>query len=324
MPVRFTSPSLGGQRESFLQKGQWEIGLAFRHLYADKWFIGSKVDEITVLGGHPLYLDINTLDLSASYGVSERLSLTLTLPFMHGSQSRFYADTARHEVSTFGLGDITLIGNRWMLDPLTHAAGNISLGLGIKAPTGNNRVQQDNSLANGVMARSTSDQGIQKGDGGWGILVQMQAFHRLASGLSGYLFGSYMLSPRERTDVPAPGNPKLVGLTLSVPDAYTARGGLAFALVPAAGLSSSLGLRIDGIPLRDVIGGGDDGFRRPGYTLFVDPGVSWRRGPNDFTFSVPLRLHQNFPQGLIDRERGFPGGGDLADYLIFAGYTHRF
>jgi hypothetical protein len=39
---------------------------------------------------------------------------------------------------------------------------------------------------------------------------------------------------------------------------------------------------------------------------------------------VPLRLHQNFPQGLIDRKRGFPGGGDLADYLIYTGYTRRF
>ena len=37
-----------------------------------------------------------------------------------------------------------------------------------------------------------------------------------------------------------------------------------------------------------------------------------------------IRLHQNFPQSIIDRKKNFPGGGDLADYLIFAGYTQRF
>ena len=323
MPVRFTSPSLGGQRESFLQKGEWQVGVAYRRLYADTWFIGTKVDEVTVLGGHPLYLDINTVDLSASYGVSSRFSLTLTVPFLYATQSRFYADTARHNVSSSGVGDLTLIGNGWVFSPTTHPHGNVGMGLGIKAPTGNNRVQQDNWVGNGVVRRSVSDQAIQKGDGGWGVLVQLHAFQELMPRLSGYLFGSYMLSPRERTDVPGPGSPKLAGVTLSVPDAYTARGGLAFTVVPSAGLTSSLGLRVDGIPLRDLTGG-DDGFRRPGYTLFFEPGLSLRRGPNEFTASVPFRLHQNFFQGLVDRQRGFPGGGDLADYLIFASYARRF
>src|SRR5881396_3461814 len=122
MPVRFTSPSLGGQRTSF-------IG-------ADEWYVGTQVNEARAPFGQPLYLNINSLDFSVSYGLSDRLSLTLTLPLSYGTHSRFYADTARHKVSAHGLGDVNLVGNLWLLDPKVHVAGNVALGLGIKTPSG--------------------------------------------------------------------------------------------------------------------------------------------------------------------------------------------
>ncbi len=320
MPVRFTSPSLGGQRETFFGAGEWQVGVAYRRLYADQWFVGTEVDESAAPFGRPLYLDINTLDLSLVYGVTNRASLTLTLPFSYGTHSRFYADQQRHRVEAFGLGDLSLVGNYWLLEPSTHVGGNLSLGLGIKAPTGNNEYEDEFFNADGTVTRRVVDHAIQLGDGGWGFLVQLQAYHRLLPRLNGYVFGSYLLSPREKTDVPAP----LSGATLSVPDVYTARAGVAYAGWPLQDLSLNLGGRIDGIPLRDVIGGGDDGFRRPGYTLFLDPGLALRRGRSEFTFSLPIRLHQDFRQSLIDRERNFRGGGDLADYLLFAGYAWRF
>jgi hypothetical protein len=114
------------------------------------------------------------------------------------------------------------------------------------------------------------------------------------------------------------------GVPLSVPDVYTARAGVAYALVPAAGLSISLGGRLDGIPLRDLIGGGDLGFRRPGFIFYLDPGMALRRGADELALSVPLRLRQDFRQSLSDRRSNIVGGGDLADVLVFAGYTRRF
>ena len=110
------------------------------------------------------------------------------------------------------------------------------------------------------------DQSIQFGDGGWGILLQVQAFHRLGGRAQAYLLGSYLLSPRETTRVPSP-----TGVPLSVPDVYTARAGVAYAVWPSQGLSGSLGGRFDGIPLRDLIGGGDLGFRRPGFIFISIP-----------------------------------------------------
>jgi hypothetical protein len=86
----------------------------------------------------------------------------------------------------------------------------------------------------------------------------------------------------------------------------------------------SLGPRIDGIPIRDLIGGGDNNFRRPGYSLFIDPGVTFNHGRNTFWINVPIRIHQDFKRSLADIEHNRVGGGDLAKYLVFTGYSVRF
>jgi hypothetical protein len=320
MPVRFTSPSLGGQRDSFFKKGEWQLGASYRRLYADRWFVGQDVNESAAPFGKPLYLDINSLDLSLTYGFSRRTNMTLTLPFSYGTHSRYYADGMRHKVSGTGVGDVNVIANVWVLNPNMHLDGNIGVGFGVKAPTGNNRIEDDFFAADGSITQKVVDQSIQPGDGGWGFIAQAQGYQRIASRLNAYAFGSYLISPKKKTNVISP----LAGVTLSVPDAYSVRAGVAYALAPSRGISVNVGARMDGIPLRDVIGGGDDGFRRPGHTLYLDPGAAIRIGKQELTFSMPVRVRQNFSRSLIDRERSFKGGGDLADYLLFAGYSVRF
>ncbi len=320
MPVRFTSPGLGGQREGFLQAHEWEVGAFFRRLTADEWFVGREINEAAAPFGKPLYLDINSLDLSLAYGLTSRASITLTVPFSYGTHSRLYADKVRHKVAARGVGDVNAIATVWLLDPALAGDQNVALGIGLKAPMGNNRVEDAFFAADGSVSRRVVDQAIQLGDGGWGVIVQSQGYRRLSERLNAYAFGSYLIAPKKKTDVPSP----LTGVTLSVPDVYSVRAGVAYALFPLRPLTTTLGARFDGIPLRDVVGGGDDGFRRPGYTLFLDPGASLQVGRHGLTASVPIRLRQNFSRSLIDRERGLAGGGDLARYLVFAGYTVRF
>ena len=323
MPVRFTSPSLGGQRNSFIGAGEWQVGVAYRRLTADEWYVGTQANEAGAPFGQPLYLNINSLDFSVAYGLSDRLSLTLTLPLSYGTHSRFYADTARHKVSAHGLGDVNLVGNLWLLDPKVHVAGNVALGLGIKTPSGAYEFKDDFFLPNAPPVQRPVDQAIELGDGGWGIMVQAQAYKQVFARTSAYFFGAYLISPRESTEVasPIPGTPVV---HLAVPDVYSARAGIAYALAPARGISLSLGGRIDGIPQGDLIGGRDNSFRRPGYSLYLDPGIALRRGDEEFMLSVPVRVHQDFQRSSIDQQRSFTGGGDLAEYLIFFGYTHRF
>ncbi len=320
MPVRFTSPSLGGQRNGFLKKGEREAAISFRRLYADQWFVGTQVEESSAPFGKPLFLDIRSLDLSLALGLTSRTSLAVTLPASHGTHSRYYADGVRHRVEATGIGDLNAILSHWIMEPGEHSDGNIALAAGIKLPTGRNNREDNYFAADRTVTRRVVDQSIQPGDGSTGIILQSQAYRAIRENVTAYAFGSYLLSPKRQTEIPSP----LPGVALSVPDVYSGRAGIAYALPEKTGTSANIGLRIDGIPIRDVLGGSDRGFRRPGYTLYVDPGLAVRTGNSEFTLSVPIRARQNFSRSLIDHERNFRGGGDLADYLVFAGYSVRF
>jgi hypothetical protein len=321
MPVRFTTPSLGGQNGQDVAEHEWQLGVAYRRLTADNWFVGHDLRPDRAPFGKPVSLNINSLDLTLRYGLSSRVNLALTLPFSRGVQERYYADGQPHRVSAAGVGDASLIGNYWLADPNDAPSKNLALGVGVKAPTGNNNVQDDFFTTTGT-TRAPVDQSIQLGDGGWGIILQTQAYDRVAGSLFGYFSGSYLVSPRTKTQVQFPtATGAGSGIFLSVPDVYSARLGAAYALAPGRGLLVSLGGRVDGITTRDVIGGGDDGFRRPGYSLYADPGMSMAAGRGTLTLSAPVRIGLNFKPDLT---AGHPVGGDLAKYLIFAGYTVRF
>ena len=321
MPVRFTTPSLGGQNGQDVGAGEWQLGVAYRRLTAEKWFVGREVRDAAAPFGKPLSLNINSVDLTVRYGVSSRLNFALTLPFSRGVQTRFYADGQPHRVSARGLGDINVIANFWTKDPSANPASNLAVGIGIKTPTGNNKSMDDFYITSGT-TRAVVDQSIQLGDGAFGIIAQAQAFSQLKGPVFGYLAGSYLLSPKRKTDVQfVKSDGTGSGIYLSVPDVYSARAGVASTVWPERRLAGSLGVRVDGIPLRDLVGGGDDGFRRPGYAFFVDPGLSVAAGKGAFTLSAPVRVAQNFKPDLTT---GHPVGGDLADHLIFAGYTVRF
>ena len=169
------------------------------------------------------------------------------------------------------------------------------------------------------MTKNPVDQSIPLGDGGVGIILQLQAYRELAGGVSGYIYGWYLLTPRAKTAVASP----LVGVPLSVPDVYSFRSGISTALWRRRSISASLGPRMDGIPLRDVVGG-SSGFRRPGYSLYLDPGVIVSAGRSTWSINVPVRIHQDFQKSIADMEQGSAGGGDLAKDLLLIGYTVRF
>jgi hypothetical protein len=86
----------------------------------------------------------------------------------------------------------------------------------------------------------------------------------------------------------------------------------------------SLGARVDGIPLRDLIGGGDDDtIKRTSRVIFVDPGLSLTRGKDNFTVSVPVRESVNRFKSLYETRTNTLNAGGFAKYLIFASYSRR-
>ena len=315
---------MGGQGEAQsgdLRAHEWQLAVDYRYLHADHFFIGDKsVTPPAVYFGQPLIINIHSVNVNLTYGLSDRVSLRVTMPISQGSNSRFYPDTARHVAHAGGIGDLGLLGSVWLRNPRTQTKGNLALGAGIKMPTGNHHLADDYFLANGSVVQHPVDQSIELGDGGWGIILQGQAFRRVGSRGFAYATASYLLSPRNQTDVTrAPAGEPNATVRISVPDVYTGRVGLLYSVLPQQGVSASLGARIDGIPRHDVIGS-SDGFRRPGYIVFVDPGVTLSRGPNAITVNTPVRSIVRLSKTLTPTI----GAGDLAKVLFFVGYTRRF
>ena len=315
---------MGGQGESFnyLRRHGWQLSVGYRRLTADEWFVGAQIRPDLVPGGEPLNFEIHTVDLNATFAVTERFNVTLTVPFVSGRFSaKIWPDGIRHTQSSSGLGDVSVVGSAWLFNPRTHPEGNVALGLGVKAATGSNTVSSPYYAATGPVP-FTAHQGIEPGDGAWGIILQAQAYRKVFRKAFAYVSGSYLISPRALSGVAArfPGD-----VSWSVPDIYSGRLGLAYALWPDQGVSVSLGGRVDGLPVHDLLGGGDNGFRQPGYVILVDPGVAVTRGSEAFTLSVPVRVHANRLRNTLEWQSGRPGGGgDFAKALVFLGYSHRF
>src|SRR5678815_1933976 len=86
----------------------------------------------------------------------------------------------------------------------------------------------------------------------------------------------------------------------------------------------SAGGRLEGIPSSDLIGG-DEGFRRPGYVLSVEPGVSYQFKKFAAFATVPVAVERNRTKSNADKLRskaeGIDAHGDaaFADYAIFIG-----
>jgi hypothetical protein len=319
MPLRFDLPRVGGATRPQLKAHEWQIDFAYRRLSADQWYVGNIVNEAAAPFGHTLYVNIQSVAVTANYGVNDRISTSLTFPFSYGTHSRYYQDNVRHEVQASGIGDVSMVGTYWFWDPKRLARGNVSLGVGFKSLSGDNAVSANWYNANGLVSQRPVDQSIQLGDGGWGLLLQTQMYRRVYKGMYAFGQGWYLITPKDTTNVISP----YPTVPLSVPDIYSMRVGGASNVKGVRGLSANLGVRIDGIPVSDWVGG-SNGFRRPGYSLYFDPGVTYVYGRHTFTFNIPVKVYQDFMRSNIDVQLNRPGGGDLANYLILAQYSVRF
>lgn len=319
MPLRFTSPSVGGEHVPFLEARAWQFGVATRRVATHRLFVGDHEDETQAPGGQPLYLGLYSLDLSLTYATSDRLSFTAVVPLSYSTVSAINPDGNRHEVSSKGVGDINVMGNLWLRTPGAHPSGNVILGFGAKAPTGNNHVKADFYVP-GAVTQEPLSQTAQLGDGGWAALLQAQAFQQVANRASVYLSGVYSVSMRTHTDVLwSPAN-----ALWAVPDVYSARAGFAYALKTDPMLSMSLGGRVDGTTTRDLIGGRTDYYRHAGYTMYVDPGLSYQMGRNQFNLNVPVRVHHNYLNMTLSDGTVRPGSGGVNDFVIYASWTRGF
>jgi hypothetical protein len=77
------------------------------------------------------------------------------------------------------------------------------------------------------------------------------------------------------------------------------------------------------VPSLDVLGK-SEGFRRPGYIISVEPGISYMNKKNTFALNLPIATTRNRTRSYSDLKYGGQGDAAFADYFLSATYSHRF
>jgi hypothetical protein len=312
----------------------WELNLNNRYFKSYKHFVSTIEQKERVEKGTQVINHSYELDITATRTLNSRWSLAMTLPILDFARSSLYEHdgATRHSTHAFGIGDARFSAYRWMFDPKTSHKGNVQLGLGIKLPTGNYNYQDyffkkaDSSVLGPV------DQSIQPGDGGTGLTFELNSFYNFSHKVGMYGSFFYLINPREvngtsttRGGTASATAKKYNTDVMSVPDLFMARAGISYM---AGQFNFSGGVRVEGLPSKDLIGG-SRGFRRPGYIISAEPSITYIAKKLSYNLSVPFALERNRTQSDSDKRRSadskthVQGDAAFADYLVSAGITFR-
>lgn len=313
-----------------LMGGEFNIQTGYRYFKSFRHFRGDHEETNRVEDGTEVINHSNFLDLSISYGITNRLYAELNIPYVWYTRSSMYEHGGndlgdRHETSSLGVSDFRFGIGYWLFEP-GKKNFNYSFGLGLKLPTGtydytdtffNQGPNKDQNIE-GVV-----DQSIQPGDGGIGFTVDIQGYHTLSDkfGLSVNIY--YLFNITETNGVLTRNGRS----EFSSPDQFAVRLGSYYSAL--SGFNAYLGGRLEGIPSNDLIGG-SAGYRRPGYAVSVEPGIGYFKHNYSIFASVPIALYRNRTQSYEDKQRtdqtGIYTQGDaaFADYLINVGISYRF
>jgi len=326
--ARVDAPVLGAQSD-YSGPDKWELSVSWRYQRSDRHFVGHDEQEIRAAEHSQVVNRINQADVSITRKYVRGWRFTVGIPYLMAERSNPVRDANgvvidRSVTQGRGLGDLTLTLRKWLWDPKDKPKGNVSLGFGVKLPTGdNNVVDTRERFSNGALTltEQTVDQSIQPGDGGFGALFDVQMVRRSAQGrFAAYGGATYLANPEGvsgvRTYRSAPGEE-----LMSIADQYLVRTGLAW--YTAGGFGISLGGRAEGVPVYDLLGS-SKGFRRPGYAISIEPGVSWTRGAQTFALQIPIAVDRARLRSYADRRNNDHGDAAFADYLVLVGYSRRY
>lgn len=301
----------------------WIVGINNRYFKSFKDFKGKIDQEIP-----PRNQTINknfTSEISINHLMNKGWSLTLAIPISanmrEASREHGGPDTERFITRAFGLGDIRLVVSKWMLKPTEGLKGNIQLGFGLKFPTGD-FAQKDYFHRNGNLVLAAVNPGIQPGDGGLGLIGELNAYYTIAKRLGLYTNLFYMANPREHNGESWGGftytdEQIQAGIDLmSVPDAFALRGGLYYQA--SSSFTLSAGLRFEGVPVNDLLGGSKGG-RRPGNYLSIEPGFIFKMPRFSFYGYTPVIVSREIKQTVGGKLLGVHSPGGSADYQFFFG-----
>jgi hypothetical protein len=316
------------------QNGKFQINAGYRFFRSFRHFRGDHEESERVENGTEVINVAHALDLGLTYQPSTRWSISVNLPIQHNDRSSLYEHygnpvTANPEQKRFhtgskGIGDLRISTSYWLRDPLKMPKFNISIGGGIKLPTGDRSVEDEfhklDKEGNDYVVVKPVDQSIQLGDGGVGAFLETQGYLSFSHKVALYFNGFYLSNPRVTNKVNR--NPQATTIDpntgyFSVADQFAGRLGVSYAL-GHSGISVMLGGRVEGVPSDDLIGS-SKGFRRPGYVVSGEPGISYIKNKFSASASVPFALYRNRTKSYADKldvTGKTQGDAAFADYLI--------
>jgi len=292
--------------------------MTFGYRYQESYlhFVGTVASKATGPQTGNVY---HLLDLGIERQISRRWSVFGSIPVVFSHRDQLYPPAAKVVVNSFS--DASVGARAWIFKPPTESGDNISVGMSLKIPTGAYNLATP-AVSGGKTIIATADQSIQPGDGGTGFTVDIQGYKRTPFRTELYFVGLYLFNPRDTTGVSTFRRQNGEQI-MSVTDQYLFRGGIGRALPKVRGLAGSIGGRIEGVPVRDAIGG-STGFRRPGYAISVDPGLLYSRGTYSFSANVPVAVERNRKRSLSDYMNNAHGDAAFANYAIIVSMSKRF
>jgi len=316
-----------GSQAGYLAPHHWELTIDYRHQYSFRHYVGDVEQTQRIQMGNQVENRINLENFQLTYQATPRWSFGVNLPLLFASRRSHNAYNTFH---ANGFGDIIVTAQTWILSPAQPHRGNVQVGYGLLMPTGASQVR-NTYLASPTATSTTTrpvDYSIQPGAGGWGIVLQGQAF-RVFGKEEVYGSASYIITPQNqntgylRNPTATTQNP----LTQynSISDQYLVETGVAFEIPQEKihQLAVTFGPRFEGVPAHDLIGD-NLGFRRPGFALSLEPGVRMSLGRSLLTASIGRAVWRARVKSVPDMMTGGHGDAAFADWVWSASLSHRF
>ncbi len=126
----------------YLHAGRLLFGFAREYINQDQIHVGSSESVVGAFRQpeqeHDEIQTINTRDiLLLQYGMFDRLSLNLEVPFIHREHTHFLIEEGAFESWNFtGLADVIVSGQLAALNPPSQFSPYVSFAFGVKLPTG--------------------------------------------------------------------------------------------------------------------------------------------------------------------------------------------
>jgi hypothetical protein len=310
----------------------WQLNINNRYFKSFRDFKGT-VDQKTPKQNEAVVKSYS-MDIAISRLMRNGWSLSLSIPVSANSREASLEhggpNTKRRTTNSFGIGDLRFTAYKWLLKPTVSQRANIQLGLGLKFPTGAYNYQDFYYRNDSVKVLAAVNPSIQLGDGGTGIITEVNAFYILNTARTISLYGNfyYMANPREQngTAITAGRVPPRIdslanNIYLSVADQYSMRAGINYNLKSWA---FSLGVRNEGSPVNDLFGG-SEGVRRAGHNFSIEPGVIYKMKKVSLYAYVPVMVSRETRQTLADQFKTKYTGvytltqGGFGDYQVFIG-----